>query len=127
MLLSGIDLVEISRIENSLNNERFLRRIMGESELEEYYTDGCKSQRVAACFAAKEAFAKAIGTGIGPFPLTDIQLLHEDSGKPYFFLTGKANEIVKNNSIILSVSATHTKEYAAALVIGHTEKEGLSL
>lgn len=127
MLLSGIDLVEISRIENSLKKERFLKRIMGNEELNEYYRDGCKSQRVAACFAAKEAFSKAVGTGIGPFRLTDVQLLHEESGKPYFFLSGKAKEMVDANLISLSVSITHTKEYAAAVVFGYTEKERLCL
>ncbi|NLP48156.1 MAG: holo-ACP synthase [Clostridiales bacterium] len=127
MLLTGIDLVEIPRIENSLKRESFLKRVMGREELEEYRLSGSKAQRVAACFAAKEAFGKSLGTGLNAFSLTEVQLLHEDSGKPYFFLTGKAKKLIEKNKIELSVSITHTDKYAAAVVVGYSPNERLCL
>ncbi|MBQ4156022.1 MAG: 4'-phosphopantetheinyl transferase superfamily protein [Clostridia bacterium] len=63
MVLTGIDLVEIKRIEKSLKNERFLKEYFGERERQELAKKNFRPESVAACFAAKEAFLKVIKQG----------------------------------------------------------------
>lgn len=118
MVLTGIDLVEIKRIEKSLKNERFLKEYFGERERQELAKKNFRPESVAACFAAKEAFLKVMKTGLSGFSLCEIELLHENSGAPYLYLSGKAKKEVEKQNIELCVSITHTKDLAQAIVIG---------
>lgn len=118
MLLAGIDLVEIKRIKKSMVNPRFLLRILGPTEYSQLELRGFPVQSVAASFSAKEAFSKALGTGFRGFLLSEVELLREDSGKPYFKLSGSALQIAQERKIVFHVSVTHTREYASAVVIG---------
>lgn len=118
MVLTGIDLVEIKRIEKSLKNERFLKENFGEREREELSKKKFRPESVAACFAAKEAFLKVIGAGLCGAKLCEIELLHKDSGAPYLCLSGKAKKEAEEKGLKLCVSITHTKELAQAIVIG---------
>jgi holo-[acyl-carrier protein] synthase len=111
----GIDMLEISRIQKSALNPRFLSRVFGEQELAIYEQRGKPASFLAANFCAKEAFSKAIGTGIRGFELKDVQLLRDEPGKPYLELYGKAKELAGNMNFEVSVS--HTKEHAIAIVI----------
>lgn len=97
----GTDIVKISRMEKSIKNESFLRRVFTEKEIE--YCKG--TENYAGIFAAKEAYFKAIGTGITA-PMTSIEILHNDRGKPY--LNGISN---------CDVSISHDGDYAIATVI----------
>ncbi len=117
MLLVGIDSVEIKRISKSLENESFLKAFSAD-ELNELQKRGFPHESAAACFAAKEAFGKAIGLGIFSYPLSDVSLVHEPNGRPVIVTNGKAAEleIVKNHQF--SVSITHTADVATAIVIG---------
>lgn len=121
MLVTGIDLVELTRMEQSMKNERFLLRWYGEEEREELVGRGTPLQSVAAAFAAKEAFSKAVGTGIRGFSLNEVQVLHDELGKPYLYLTGRAAALAAGME--LSLSLTHTDRYAAAVVVG-MKREG---
>ncbi len=112
MITNGIDLVEIKRIKKWLENENFKNKVYGKDELKEL--ENKKAESYAAAFAAKEAFSKAIGTGIKGFSLSEVQVLHETSGKPYFKLSGNAEKLCEGYEIALSI--THTSEYAAAMV-----------
>ncbi len=76
---------------------------------------------VAASFCAKEAFSKAIGTGIKGFNLKDVELLRNEKGMPYFKFSGNALKIVNDKNLRFSVSITHTKEYASAAVVSWRE------
>lgn len=97
----GTDIVKISRIEKSIKKDTFLQQVFTDRE-REY----CKRpESFAGIFACKEAYFKATGTGI-KFPLTDIEILHNDKGKPY--ING-----IKNSD----VSISHDGEYAIATVI----------
>ena len=116
MFSVGIDLVEISRIENSLKNDSFLKMFFGKNEIEELKQKNFKSESVAAAFCAKEAFSKAVKTGLSGFKMNEVELLHEKSGAPYLLLSGKAKALGENMQF--SVSITHTKELAQAIVIG---------
>lgn len=124
---SGIDLIEIKRIEKALNRhgERFLKKIFSETELERLvkYKERQVNPRiitaeVAARFAAKEACSKALGTGIGPVSWREMEILNEPSGKPILRLSGKAAQISGFLGFTSwSVTLTHTEGMAAAVVV----------
>lgn len=118
MIEVGIDLVEIARITDiCTKNPRFITRFFGTEEQEFFSTksDGQRMQSIAANFAAKEAFFKAIGTGINGNSLKDVQALRCENGKPYLSLSGKICEIVGAKKI--SISLSHTDSLATAIVI----------
>lgn len=117
MLTSGIDLVEIQRIRNSMQNPRFMTRVFSEAERELFARRGMRAETVAANFAAKEAFGKALGTGIRGFSLDEVSILRDELGAPYFALTGRAEAIARERGLCFSVSLTHTAEYAVAFVV----------
>lgn len=128
MITVGIDLVETGRIKKSVENERFIRRVYGENEINELKKRKFPVQSMAAAFAGKEAFLKAVGSGLGSCKLSEIELLHKPSGQPYLALSGKAKEIAENMNMDFSVSLTHTRQYASAVVAGekrvHTSQGG---
>ena len=119
MLYTGIDLVKIDRIAKSLQNPRFWTRVFSPPERDFLEQKKDPAPSPAANFAAKEAFAKARGTGMRGFALTEVELLREENGCPRLHLTGNAAELAVARGLAeFSVSVTHTKEYAAAVVVG---------
>jgi holo-[acyl-carrier protein] synthase len=121
MLLVGIDLVEINRIGKSIKNPRFCSSILGPTEYLQLEMRGFPVQSVAASFCAKEAFSKAVGTGLGGFALSDVELLRDANGKPSLKLSGRALTLALLHKAEFAVSVTHTKEYAEVIVIGQGE------
>lgn len=113
----GIDSVEIDRIEEAVKKEGFLKRVFSQGEREEFEMRSCNAAHIAAAFAAKEAFSKAVGTGLSGFSLNEVSLLHKKSGKPYLALEGKAKTIAEKEGLSFDVSITHTKTVATAIVI----------
>ena len=116
MLMVGIDLIEIKRIKKSMQNPRFCKRVFGPSEWAFLQERGFSAQSAAASFCAKEAFAKALGTGVRGFSLAEVQLLREPSGRPYLSLCGRALLLAEERGLEFAVSVTHTKQYAAVVV-----------
>jgi holo-[acyl-carrier protein] synthase len=112
----GIDIIEIKRFEHTLLKQRFLLKVYGTQELE-YLLSEKKAQSFAANFCAKEAFAKALGTGIRGFKLNEVQVLRNDIGKPYYKLTGAALNLVQASNISLNLSLAHSKQYATAVAV----------
>ena len=87
----GIDSVEINRIKALIESkERFIERAFSLEEQKEFSKRNNKPQHIAAAFSAKEAFSKALGTGISGFNLNEVSLLHKENGKPYLEFSGKA-------------------------------------
>ncbi len=125
MLFVGIDSVEISRIEKAMKNPRFCQRVFGEAENSLLAMRGFSAESAAACFCAKEAFSKAMGTGIRGFRLCEVELLRNELGAPYLKLSGNALKMALEKRLRFSVSVTHTKELATVIVIG--EKEEVTL
>ncbi len=117
----GTDLVQISRMEKSLCREGFLHRVFGSREralLDDKAKPAQRLQTAAANFAAKEAFGKALGSGIlREFSLCEVQALRDENGAPYFALSGKAAEICKERKLKAHLSLTHEGAYAAAFVV----------
>lgn len=111
----GIDLCDISRMEQSLRDGRFLARFFTQEEAAYIRSRGlAASQSMAGIFAAKEAFLKAIGTGLS-LPMKDIEVRHTPLGQPVYHLTGKALEAIDGGEVLLSI--THEGLMAAAVCI----------
>ncbi|WP_096270951.1 holo-ACP synthase [Paucisalibacillus globulus] len=109
----GIDIIELERIKKSMENDRFINRILTDKEKKNYANlqhDTRKVEFVAGRFAAKEAFSKAMGTGIGSLSFQDITILNDEHGAPFI----EAN-ITEDMNIFVSI--THSREYAVAQVI----------
>ncbi len=111
----GCDIVRVERMAKSVENSNFCQRFFSEAENEYFLLKNYNPQTIAAAFAAKEAFSKALGTGIRGFRLREVEVLHDDMGKPYIRTTGNAQRLAANAKIHLSLS--HEREYAAAFVI----------
>ena len=117
MIDVGLDTIEIARIEKSMKNKNFLKFIFGKEEYDFFYRKGFPIQSIAANFCCKEAFSKSISTGFRNFGLRNVQVLRDKLGKPFFIFSGNALKIVEDNKYKFSLSITHTKNYAAAVVI----------
>lgn len=117
----GTDLAEVARIRQSIANfgDRFLSRIFTEKERAYASTKANAAERYAARFAAKEAGMKAIGTGWRRgVTWKDFEVINERSGRPALYLSGVAGEIASQLGVSqISISLTHTKDLAFAIVI----------
>ena len=120
---TGIDLVEVARMEKSLASPRFWQRGFSPREREEIGARPNRAQSAAAVFAAKEVCAKAMGTGFRGIRLVEIELLHDGSGKPELHLSGAAGEFAQSSGLAFSVSLTHTRQHAAAVVVAYSDRE----
>ena len=120
MIKNGIDAVEIGRIEHSLESESFKKRVYGSQELKEL--EHKRAESYAGAFCAKEAFSKALGTGVRGFSLCEVQVLHDEYGAPYLSLSGNAEKIAREKGLEFSLSITHTDTLAIAFVTAYTEE-----
>lgn len=111
----GCDIEEISKIEKACQKDSFCRRAFSSEELENFSKKKHPYPSMAGAWSAKEAFGKALGTGICGFSLTEITVSHNDLGAPFYKLIGKAAETAKGYSFSLSIS--HTKSTAMAVCI----------
>ncbi len=118
----GIDNVEIKRIEKSIQSEHFLKRVFGDKELVFLKAKKNHICSAAANFAAKEAFGKALKTGIcsGNFKLCDVQILRAQNGEPYYYFTNEALNIMNSNNLKAHLSLTHDGGIASAFVVLET-------
>jgi len=120
----GIDLIEIPRIQRSIDDfgERFLRRVYTERERDRYRG---RTNELAARFAAKEATSKALGTGIIGIRWREMEILPNRRGKPVLILHGRPAERARQPGLNhFSVSLTHSRTDAMAFVVAtHTETE----
>ena len=122
----GTDIVLVARIEEALEKygERFVRRIFTDEERRYCEAQKHKFQHYAARFAAKEAFSKAIGTGItGDMTWTSVEVVKIRTGEPFLRVHGKIAE--KYGDCTLHVSLSHTSESALAMVAIETDDVAL--
>ena len=111
----GLDLCGIARMEKLLADDRFLNRYFTEDEIGYIRSKGKgAAQTMAGIYAAKEALAKALGTGI-TFDLREISVLHDEAGKPGYALSGTAAGMAGGDRFWLSVS--HEEGTAAAVCV----------
>jgi holo-[acyl-carrier protein] synthase len=113
----GVDIVEIDRLAQSVARfgDRFLRRVYTEQELA--YCNG-RVTSLAARWAAKEAVAKALGTGIGEVGWQEIEVVSEDNCRPTLHLHGAAAALAAQLGITgFAISLSHAKDFAVAFVV----------
>ncbi len=116
-LRTGVDLLEISRLREAVarHGERFMARIFTPLEREQC---GENYPSLAARFAAKEAVAKALGTGLGDVSFTDIEIVRGPNGAPNLKLYGRALEVATELKLSeWAISLSHTHEHAVASVV----------
>jgi holo-[acyl-carrier protein] synthase len=118
---SGLDMIEISRIEESIARygDRFCRRIYLSREISYCRQKRNAAESFAARFAAKEAAAKALGTGIqNGVGWRDIEVVREPSGRPSLLFHGRAAAWAERLGVRRSsISLTHTRSHALAQVL----------
>ena len=117
----GTDIVSIKRIRLSLKKKNFIKRIYNEQEVLKCKKAAKQHNCFAKRFAAKEAFSKALGTGISNgINFNEITVLNDKSGKPYINLKGKTKQqikkIFKQKKIKISLSLSDERDYAVAFV-----------
>ena len=118
----GVDTVRIARLEKSLASPSFMEKVFGPGEraLLEATAPARRAERAAGCWAAKEAFLKAAGRGIGGFALAEIQVLRRPSGAPYYELSGVAAAWAAENKAAVHLSITHDGGAAVAFAVAET-------
>ncbi len=117
----GVDLVEVERIQHSLDRfgERFMKRVFTEGEIAYCQSMRFPAYHFAARFAAKEAVSKAFGTGIGKaMGWRDIDVHKKESGEPFLVLYGGADNLARVRHMKSSwISLSHTDHHAMAMIV----------
>ena len=114
----GIDLVEVDRVKRAMSRhgDRFRQRVFTDAEAEFCESVSGKYLSYAGRFAAKEAFSKALGTGLrGAIGWREVEVHDNERSRPIITVTGRAGEFLGNRRVHLSI--THVAEYAAAVVV----------
>ena len=117
----GTDIIQVDRIKKNLKKKGFVNRIFSKKEIAKCKKISNSSNCFAKRFAAKEAFSKALGTGISRgINFNEILILNKKSGKPYISLIGQTKKIfsskVKNKKTKIALSVSDEKKYAVAFV-----------
>lgn len=115
----GIDLIKIERMREVVDKwgGRFLRRVFTENEIRYCYEKKDPSLSLAVRFAAKEAVIKAIGERAA-IPLTDIEVLNKDNGRPVINARGSLKKFLADNCINhIHVSLSHERDYGTACAV----------
>ena len=118
----GVDIIENKRIKNSLKNLKFKKRIYSTKEMAQSSLSKNKVSYFSKRFAAKEAFAKALGTGFRDnLNFKDIEIVNDKMGKPYYLKSKKISKIIHKNFNIKKykcfLSISDEKDYSTAFTI----------
>ena len=115
----GVDLVEIDRIEKWLDKPRLLNRVFHPDELDYAKTKGrFRTSALAGRFAAKEAFGKALGSGLKGLALKDVRVQVDESGRPEILIRGTAEKLLNQaGGDLIHLSLSHERTLAIAQVI----------
>ncbi|MFP4300970.1 MAG: holo-ACP synthase [Alkalispirochaetaceae bacterium] len=115
----GIDITEVARFRRWLDDEHLLRRYFSAQEIDDVRSKGNgQAESLAGRFAAKEAFAKAMGTGFRDMGLRDLTVWSDRLGKPSIEMSGRAEVLFHErggHSVFLSIS--HEESHAVAMVV----------
>ncbi|MDP3386230.1 MAG: NAD(P)H-hydrate dehydratase [Eubacteriales bacterium] len=123
MIKSGIDIVEVKRIERLIKSESFVRKIFSDNEMAYLEERKYKATTAAGIFCAKEAVSKCLGTGIAGFSWHDIEILRNDLGRPFVVLGGKALKLSEEKRIVrFDISITHIEDYALSIAIAEQDE-----
>ena len=115
----GSDIAEVKRFEKWVKNPQMIDRFFNEREVSKGKNIFAMCQHLAVRFAAKEAFSKALGTGLSGFELKDVYITKDENGKPFLNFQKSAINLLKERcgECRVHVSLSHEKEYALAVVV----------
>ena len=118
----GVDIIENKRIKSSIRNHKFKDRIYSPKELKQSISSKDKVKYFSKRFAAKEAFAKALGTGFrNNLNFKDIEIINDKLGKPYYAKTKKITKLIKKEFKVKSfncfLSISDENNYSTAFTI----------
>lgn len=117
MLATGVDIIEIERVERSINRfgDKMRNRIFTPQE-QAYCANRMTS--LAGRYAVKEAVSKALGTGIGDVSWTDIEVVNDERGKPELTLHNNAKALASKQGLDQwSISISHTSTHAIGFAV----------
>jgi len=118
MLATGVDIIEVERIQRSIDRfgDKMRNRIF--TPQEQTYCAG-RITSLAGRYAIKEAVSKALGTGIGDINFTDIEVINDERGKPELFLHNNAKTLAIQQGLNQwSISISHTNTHAIGFAVG---------
>ena len=124
MITSGVDIIEVARIERGIarHGPRFLDRFF--TPQEQAYCEG-RATSLAGRFAVKEAVAKALGTGIGDIGWVEVEVVCDGRGRPELALHGRAQTLADEMGLThWSISLSHTNTHAVGLAVAMGKNEG---
>ena len=122
----GIDIVQVQRMERWRNTPGLLERFFHQNEITAVKQRGpAANASLAARFAAKEAFGKALGTGLEGIVLKEVMVINESGGRPTMQVLGTAlNALEKSGANKIHLSLAHERDNAVAMVILEEERNG---
>ena len=117
-ITNGIDIVYIPRMKETLN-DKIIKKIFTINVVKYINSRNNNIDTICGLFAAKEAFSKALGTGIKNFSLKDLYIKNNKDGKPEFFFNDSLKQILQNRcgECVVHVSLSHETDYAIAYVV----------
>ena len=118
----GVDIVDNKRFKNLIKDKKFINRIYSKKEISASKKKLNKINFFSNRFAAKESFAKALGTGFrNKLNFKDIEIVNDNLGKPFYLINNKIKQIIKKNKKIanfeLFLSISDEKDYSVAFTI----------
>ncbi|MBU4304119.1 MAG: holo-ACP synthase [Candidatus Omnitrophica bacterium] len=121
MIIScGTDIIETKRVKDAVKkwDKSFLRRVFTQQEIDYSMKRRFYFEHLAARFAAKEAVLKAFGDGFTGANIKDVEIKNDKNGRPNVILKGDMEKLRKKKKIhTITVSMSHTKDYAQAMAI----------
>ena len=118
----GVDIIDNKRFKNLIKDKKFINRIFSKKEIFDSKKRLNKINFFSKRFAAKESFAKALGTGFrNKLNFKDIEIVNDNLGKPFYLINNKIKQIIKKNKKIdnfeLFLSISDEKDYSVAFTI----------
>lgn len=116
----GTDIVAVARLGDlyARHGERALEKLLAPAEIEDFRRAAHPARFLAKRFAAKEAFGKALGTGVrAPATLTAVAVAHDGLGKPILEFTGALAELVRTRNLTAHLSLSDEKDMVVAFVV----------
>lgn len=123
---TGVDIVDNNRIRKIVGERRssFYRKILTDDELGYIISRNHSVESISGIFAGKEAVSKVIGRGIGNIGWTDIEISHNDLGKPYVKLSPNGYKFFKLEGLrSIEISISHEKDYTVAFAVGQLDSK----